>query len=471
LSFLFVFIKLCLPNLLLGERGSGKSFTLNQAVLHARKKGWLCLFIPKGWEQVQTGSFVEPVITDDFERNPIVFEDISEEEVDTNSLKAAEQEEKILTMAPADEHTVFDNQEKSAEALRGFYRAHAEQLRSVPIANPAALQKYDVYRQQFMDRLSNAVSMQENYDDIPFIQLRALAMGEDTFPELDALDQDILADFKISSFKLETLEDLVLLGIAMRFLSGSIFIDLVAEMRELNVPEMPVLFAVDQYNAWDVNSAFAYDNKVLLGKRLAVPHALNFLSPKKADSAHFKVKNGMCIGKKTCFWRSSHVCFVFVFCVLISDSICIRRVVGATSQRHTEGKKMTYDQYRRSFPLTVVVPNYSAVEYLAAGAMFSKKGNFPDNLLSQDFLGLRMYCGSNPRLFRLQSQAFLLPRIIVYGDDKVGEEARIVEEASARRQKEAEEGERFKRELHQRKTAQEEEAKLTAIIDAMLRSS
>lgn len=36
-----------------GERGVGKSVVLNQAVYYARKKGWLCIFVPQGWEQVQ----------------------------------------------------------------------------------------------------------------------------------------------------------------------------------------------------------------------------------------------------------------------------------------------------------------------------------------------------------------------------------------------------------------------------------
>ena len=31
----------------------GKSVVLNQAVYYARKKGWLCMFVPQGWEQVQ----------------------------------------------------------------------------------------------------------------------------------------------------------------------------------------------------------------------------------------------------------------------------------------------------------------------------------------------------------------------------------------------------------------------------------
>jgi hypothetical protein len=87
--------------------------------------------------------------------------------------------------------------------------------------------------------------------------------------------------------------------VALRELSGSLFIDLVAELRALDDPSMPVLFAVDQYNTWEVPSAYSYNNQQLLGKQLCVPHALNFLSAKKAETAAWTMKNGVCIGEWT----------------------------------------------------------------------------------------------------------------------------------------------------------------------------
>ena len=39
----------------------GKSCALNHAVYHARKRGWICIFIPNGWHHVNGGSFIEPV--------------------------------------------------------------------------------------------------------------------------------------------------------------------------------------------------------------------------------------------------------------------------------------------------------------------------------------------------------------------------------------------------------------------------
>ena len=32
-----------------GNRGVGKSCTLNQAVMWARERGWICLFVPQGY--------------------------------------------------------------------------------------------------------------------------------------------------------------------------------------------------------------------------------------------------------------------------------------------------------------------------------------------------------------------------------------------------------------------------------------
>ena len=84
---------------------------------------------------------------------------------------------------------------------------------------------------------------------------------------------------------------------ALRDLSGSLFIDLVNELKALDRPDMPVLFAVDQYNNWEVPSAYSYYGRKIHAKQLAVPHALNFLSLKKAETSEWKMANGVCIGK------------------------------------------------------------------------------------------------------------------------------------------------------------------------------
>lgn len=47
--------------MLTGKRGMGKSCALNHAVYHARSRGWICIFIPNGWNHVNGGAFIEPV--------------------------------------------------------------------------------------------------------------------------------------------------------------------------------------------------------------------------------------------------------------------------------------------------------------------------------------------------------------------------------------------------------------------------
>ena len=44
-----------------GKRGMGKSSVLNHAVYHARTRGWICIFLPNGWNHVNGGAFIEPV--------------------------------------------------------------------------------------------------------------------------------------------------------------------------------------------------------------------------------------------------------------------------------------------------------------------------------------------------------------------------------------------------------------------------
>jgi len=86
------------------------------------------------------------------------------------------------------------------------------------------------------------------------------------------------------------------LGVAFRQLAGSLFVDLVNELREYNNPNMPVLIAVDEYNNWEVPSAYSYNNQQIPAKQLCVPHSLNFLSLTKHGSDHWSLKNGMAIG-------------------------------------------------------------------------------------------------------------------------------------------------------------------------------
>lgn len=97
--------------------------------------------------------------------------------------------------------------------MRGFWRAHAAQLRGIPIRNPAILDKYKPYRADFETAFERIKSVESRWEKMPFIQLRAMIDGElDNFAELDKKDEDVLAGFSYDKFQGKTLEDLILLG-------------------------------------------------------------------------------------------------------------------------------------------------------------------------------------------------------------------------------------------------------------------
>ena len=327
----------------LGPRGCGKSVALNQVVLHARKKGWLCLFVPNGWDHVQSGPFVEPMSTKD---------------------------------------GVYDNSIMTASALRGFWRAHKDQLKTIPIQNRAALDKYTPVLQDFREAWGRALSV-SGRNNLNFIAMRAIIKGEDHYDDDDALDEDILKNFDILNFQLKTLEDYVLLGLAINDVAGMVFMDLVDELRQLD--SMPVLIAVDQYNAWQAKSAFMYNSEAISGQNICVPNALQFLSTKKADTDSWKIKNGICI--------------------------------GATSFKHVEGNKVTYENVKASVPLRVRMPTYNQVEYMSAMSYYLNYAAIDNSLSFEDFLQYRMHTGSNPRIMRLEAVPFFFPRSIATNDE------------------------------------------------------
>ena len=154
---------------------------------------------------------------------------------------------------------------------------------------------------------------------------------EDNFPDQDELDKPILAQFDFKSFQLKTLNDLVLLGIAFRELSGAVVVDLIDELRKLDIKEMPVLLAVDQYNAWLGESVFQFQHVPVMAMDVCVPRSLGFLDKKRVKTDAWHVKNGLC--------------------------------VAALSMKHPENDmlKNLFENERWSVPLLVRVPNYSQV--------------------------------------------------------------------------------------------------------------
>lgn len=244
-----------------GGRGHGKSIVLNQAVLYARQRGWMVLFVPNGWDHVQSGPYVQP----------------------------------LKTKVNGVETMVYDNPFMNKDLLRGFWKAHHKQLAKVQIRDTASVLKYKsliVGKQRAIKKALESPGRER----LGFLEMRALITPPENYlSEYDSLDAELLKNYSLKS-ELKTLEDLLLLGVAFAEASGLVVHDLVRELREQT--DFPVLFAVDQYNTWFAESGFAYGGEGKLnGQRLNVPSQLSFLDRKKnsAASKAFAVKNGLCI--------------------------------------------------------------------------------------------------------------------------------------------------------------------------------
>lgn len=338
--------------ILSGGRGHGKSMVLNQAVLYARQRGWLTVFVPNGWEQVQHGPYIQP-----------------------------------MTVPGPEKKVVYDNPYMDKVFLRGLWKAHKEQLKDLPISSKDVLSKYEAKLQSLRRAMQLALQL-PGRDKLSFIELRSIIIedDEDRLEEYDTLDADCLNQYNFMTNKLETLDDLLKLGVAFDFFSGLVVRDLIMELRQQT--HVPVLFAVDEYNTWFMPSAFGYEGKgSLLGKELNLPDALLFLDTKKKKGAatNWTLNHGLCL--------------------------------AATSFTHAEATKrpdlVRFDtELKDSLPLRIKVNAYTQEEYLSAVSYYFQKGTSPVAPVAswEDFFLFRMVTMSNPRLVRYENMKFFFPR-------------------------------------------------------------
>jgi hypothetical protein len=335
-----------------GGRGHGKSMLLNQAVMFARQRGWLVVFVPNGWDHVQSGPYIQP----------------------------------LTVKVDGENKVVYDNPYMNKVLLRGLWKAHHKQLKKIVIEDIEALLKYEPLIQSTKKALINAMSL-PGREKLGFVELRKLiASGGNYLEEYDALDAEALKNYDLLKAKIITLEDLVLLGLAIDDLSGYVVQDVVRNLREQT--QIPVMFAVDQYNTWFAPSAFAYEEAGrLTGLKLNVPSALHFLDTKKRDSAtsQWTVKHGLCI--------------------------------AATSFKHSKTSKNTENvrfdtDLALSMPLRIRVNSYSHQEYVAAMSYYVQPGVSPlcAALNWDDVFMFRMLTNSIPRLLRAHGASYFLPR-------------------------------------------------------------
>lgn len=332
--------------MLIGERGSGKSVVLNQAVLHARKNGWLCMFVPDGFEHSHGGIYVEPT---------------------------------------PGKSGFYDNTMMSAELLRGFYRAHAEQLNDIPVQKAEALKKYEKHIEKFREKWDLALKV-PGREDLNFTEMRAIILGEDYNPAEHDADNELLKDFDFVNLKPSSVGDLVRMGLAFHDYSGLAVMDVVSELKVLKRDDMPVLFAVDQFNAWESMSAYHYKENALHSRDICVPAALSFLSRKKETVAEWKVENGLCI--------------------------------AATSFKHaTDGGLATYRDSKSSMPLVVEVPEYSAAEFASALEHYDVRRMTERAPTPGEIEAFRIAVGNNPEHMRLEITKYFYR---LSADDDVG---------------------------------------------------
>ncbi len=216
--------------------------------------------------------------------------------------------------------------------------------------------------------------------------------------------------FGLSStgFESKTLEDLVKFAVAFRSFSGLLFLDLVGELKQ--VDKYPVLVAVDQYNSWEADSAFQFGEHRVHSKEICVPYALNLLT-----------RSGKDVRKRK------------------GDLLELKRglMVCATSHRHTEGKKITFDDSNASLPLNIKVPNYGQVEFLAALSNYAQRQVIAGDLTQQELLAFRMQVGSNPRLARVEAIPYFFPKAVVKDVSKYDLAYVDAATAAAQREKDA----------------------------------
>lgn len=346
-----------LPNkaMLVGKRGVGKSVALSQAVFHARKRGWLCLYIPNGWEHVQSGPYVEPLAGSGTDNTPMVY----------------------------------DNPHMSASALRGMWHAHRDVLRTMPIREPGVADKYKPYLEAFIEKWTLIETFHGENNSVPFLKMREFLLTEEDehVPENDEHDKEILQKFNVKTFEVKTLEDLLLVGIALIETSGLAFTDLVRELRTQDA--VPVMFAVDGMNTWLDKSAFYYDYQRIMGKQLAVPNSLLFLDSVKSVGKEYTVKNGFCL--------------------------------AATSLTHPEGSKFTFENVKASIPAMIRIPSYSQTEFLSALSFYFNNALVSMRMNVNHLLVYRIHVGSVPGQMRKELFGYTLPFVIEQNTDEIDE--------------------------------------------------
>ena len=150
-----------------------------------------------GWEQVWGGNYIEPMTIND---PPDPRSEAELQEVERIAL-AFEPDEKWLWLKPQLEEdfplkdgTVYDNPSQSALVLRGFWLAHNEVLKDIPLKYPEAVDKYDPTLQAFAGAWDRVKSL-SGREGMRFLEVREIVEEDNADEDLDEMDEPVLEDF------------------------------------------------------------------------------------------------------------------------------------------------------------------------------------------------------------------------------------------------------------------------------------
>ena len=145
------------------------------------------------------GGFIQPITIHD-----VVLTPEEEREAEDAAKRAKlladdsdeeEEEGKKEEIDPADvpypEGTIYDNVEQSVAVLRGFWLAHSDKLKTIPIQFADELNKYDLTLKKFAEAHRRVTSL-AGREGMDFIDVRAIVDDDDHDDEQDDLDECIL---------------------------------------------------------------------------------------------------------------------------------------------------------------------------------------------------------------------------------------------------------------------------------------
>ena len=301
------------------------------------------MYVPSAWEHMHEGEFVEPL---------------------------SPSNKRAVIGAGKKKTRLFNNPTLSTAALRSLVKAHAGDLRAVPIADDAHKSEAAAIVEELKVGWAATIKMISSKRAMTFLQKRRRFEEADNRPDEDEKDDEVLGDFDFESFTTpETLHDLCMLGVAFRDFSGFCVSAVISELRALNDPMKPVLLAVDEYNCFLGESAFFYRDLPVTGDEMCIPRALQFLSKTRAETDAWSISNGMC--------------------------------VAAISHTYHEGRASTFRSEVRSVPLLIDVPRYSIGEYLAAIQYYVDNVCIPAEVPVRRVVAYRTFTASNPSDVRL----------------------------------------------------------------------